>query len=312
MAAKSPLQLYLVVVFVLFASLAAAVLYVSGDRNLRRHARRVGVSRRLGVAVAALGILVPAGLALAGSLHEFGRFAEMGRYEFRSHALGLLFDWALFVGGLLGFAAAAGNARTYYGLTRSPSRDGERVAVSGVAKGDPATTPVRRRPALCWRWRFEVHDPFATGNDTWLVRGEGSDGVPFRVETDAGPVRVDPTDARLDLLEERTLSLGPDESLSDSVDHEDARKLDREHAGNQRRYVESALAPGAAATAVGPCVERADGLALEADAAGTTTIHEGSAAAVRSRYRLRIAAAALLGAAATWFGFASLRAFFGL
>lgn len=312
MAARSPLELYLVIVFVLFAGFAAAALYVSGDPGLKRHARRLGVPRRYAVVVAALGILTPAALALVGSHEGIGGLAEMGRSEVRSTGLTFFLCWGLFVGGLLGFASAAGNLRTHYRLTRPPTHGSGRVPVSGLAAGDPGRTPVRRTEALCWNWRVEVYNLYGTDNDNWTVRDLGSGGVPFHVETEAGPVGVDPADAHFDLVDERTLTLAEGESLPESVGHEAVRRIDRKYGDNRRRYVEAALEPGRAATAIGRLTGPDGGRSLEADGDAPVEIIEGSAGAVRSRYRTRIAAAALVGALTTWSGFAALRGFFGL
>lgn len=312
MAETSPLGLYLVAVFVLFGVFAVAAVYVGRNRNLERAARRFGVPRRYALVAALLGVLAPAVLALAGSLRGFEQFAEMGRYEFRSHGFTLLLNWGLFVVGLLGSASAAGNFRTYYDLVRSPTDGDARVAVSGLAEGDPEPSPVTRRAALCWNWRFEVYELYGFDDDNWTVRGRERGGVPFRVDADSGAVRVDPAEARLDLVDERTTTLEPDESLSGSVTDETARKLARDYADHRRRFVESALAPGTAATAVGPLADGEDVRTLETADGRSVTIHEGSASAVRSRYRLRAAGAALFGTVATWFGGRYLLGFFGL
>lgn len=312
MAARSPLELYLVAVFVLFAGFAATALYVGGDLGLKRHARRFAISRRYAVVVAALGILTPAALALVGSHGGVERFAGMGRSEVRSVGLTFFLYWGLFVGGLLSFASAAGSLRTYYRLARSPTDGSGRVPVSGLTAGSPGRTPFRRTEAFCWNWRVEVYNLYGTDNDNWIVRDLGSGGVPFRVETDAESVGVDPTDARLDLVDERTLTLAEGESLPESVGHEAARRIEREYGDNRRRYVEAALEPGSAVTAIGRLTGPDGGRSLEADGDEPVEVIEGSAGAVRSRYRTRIAAAALVGGLATWFGFVALRGFFGL
>jgi hypothetical protein len=314
MVAKSPLELYLIAVFALFAGFAVLVAYVSDDTGLAYLGRRYNLSSRDALVVTSVAILVPTILAVVGSLSEVAAFYGLERYEFRAKGMTLLFNWGLFIAGLFASVSAYNHLVSYRRLRRDGVRVGTVSVVSGVTTGRPADSPVCCEPAFCWSWKVGVQNRFGTTDDRWTVTEIGAGGVPFEIQTDDGPVHVDPGGAqtRLSLVGESTHEVEPGDPLRAAISHEAVHEVDTKYRHKPRRYVERVVAPGSAVTVTGQCVERAGDHWLEGTPSTDLVVSEGGLSSTVFRYRVRIVAAVLIGVLATWAGLSYLTAFFSV
>lgn len=97
-------------------------------------------------------------------------------------------------------------------MATGPETDGH-VAVTGLVSGESAVeTPFFERLAVAWEWEVAVQNRNGTnyeGRRAWAVERTGQGGVPFVLDDGSGPLRVDPSDARLELVDERTEERDP-------------------------------------------------------------------------------------------------------
>lgn len=314
-------EVYAFVVAMVFLAFLAAALRYERSAVKRRFERRLGVSWRWGMRAALLALVAIGVLLVVGSLPTGG-----GAFAHRRHALAVALPSASLVGGSVLLAAAAGNARTVRSLLESETTTTGVGVVSGVAASveTPGSTPFTGREALCWRWRAEVYDPngaeaVVNHSRLWEPRDVGTGGVPFRVETGGGSVRVDPTGGEpetatgewiLDLAGERTVRCDGDEALGDAPER--VRDVEREYGSKPRRYVESRLAPGRAVTVRGRIEDGTDGRVVRAGEHVPLRIVSGTRRAALRRYGFRSVAFLAAGALAVWLGATWLAAVLGV
>ena len=149
------------------------------------------------------------------------------------------------------------------------------VAVTGLVGREPAVeTPFFERPAVAWEWDVAVKNRHGTnyeGRRAWAVERTGRGGVPFVLDDGSGPLRVDPTDARLELAAERT-----EEHEPGSAPGRAAEVADLDVGGERFRFTERVLRPERTATVVG----RAVGGELTGEA-GPLVVASGTASDLR-------------------------------
>lgn len=243
-------------VVLLHVLLLGAVVYYDAVASAVFH-RRFGTSPRAVVAAGSVGSAVAIGLAVAGRLPPWLGF------ESRSVVFTLALLAAPLVVGCVGAVVAYGNGRTLRMLGGSgrlaPPTDGDRVAVTGVATPRDATgtTPLFGRSALCWTWRLDARNWGGSAGDKYHTVRSGHGSVPFVLDTEAGSLDVDPTDATLELGDEHveetdaeTFPAGADPS---AVDHEWSLP------GDRWRHRERTLDPAATVSVLGTVEETPDG-----------------------------------------------------
>jgi hypothetical protein len=148
------------------------------------------------------------------------------------------------------------------------------VVTGRASDGDSQSAPITDRPAFAWGWEFYSHSRFGPGSGGWSGVDAGTDSVPFTIDDGSGPIQVDPSNAELDLSEEKTVECAPD-SPPDGA----AAAIDLDVGGKQFRFVERILPPGGQVTAIG---EPSDG-SLNPD-----LLIVGDRGAVLRRYGYRV------------------------
>jgi hypothetical protein len=256
----------------------------SARDRLASHGTSVG---EVAVAVVAVTVLL-AGSLWVGSPEDGGGFA--------SPAVGLYLS-------AVGLVVALGYARRLSWLVRA-----DRTATGGVGAGrvavtgtvecvDPSETPFFERPAAAWSWAVAVKNRHGTnyeGRRAWAVERTGVGGVPFTLDDGSGPVRVDPTEARLELADERTEDRSPGD-----VPGRAGTVTDLGMGGERVRFTERVLRPGSRATVVGRLTDGAFGASGE-----SLLVASGTASGLRRRLA---ALAAALGGASLVGGWLCLR-----
>lgn len=126
--------------------------------------------------------------------------------------------------------------------------------VTGRAIPVPETgsepSPIFERPAVCWTWTLEAQDRWG-GDSGWEAARAGSDGVPFRVESE--------TDERLVYIDPDAASVTVQQSQSESrpAGSKAPGRLDRvartDVGGTEHRYSEGVIRAGETVTVVGEC-----------------------------------------------------------
>lgn len=267
--------------------------------------RKPGLSRQYVAVVVVVTVALPL---------MFGVVGEFPASRAGMRTMG--FDALLVAGGLLGLAAGVGNACVYCRFyTRGDTPTGEvmdgPVSVTGIVERDePPESPFFEAEAVAWEWTVEAknrHGGDERGRRAWSNARMGEGGVTFTLDDGSGPVRVDPTDARLDLhgetVDERAPSVPP--GRADEV-------ADLDIGGERFRFRESTLSPGAEATVLG--VARADGDTVELcrGADDPFVLAEGGRATALRNHAVRALGFGVGGGLALWFGFQWLAGAFGI
>jgi hypothetical protein len=147
-------------------------------------------------------------------------------------------DLALLLGILLGsviilLAGAVGLAQYLRLRRRRGSIASGPAWLSGTARAADSgeiTAPLSGEPALCVGWAVE-REGGKVARRVWRDVETGCEGGPFRLETAAGPVRIDPANASLDLAEDHAETFDELATLRDelpaSVTDVDIEEADR-------------------------------------------------------------------------------------
>ncbi|MWG34092.1 GIDE domain-containing protein [Halomarina oriensis] len=276
-------------VVLLHVLLLGAVVYYDAVASAVFH-RRFGTTPGAVVAAGSVGSAAAIGLAVAGRLPPW---LDVGS---RSAAFTLALLAVPLVVGFVGAAVTYGNGQTLRrldesGPTTTPT-DGDRVAVTGVVTPQVAagTTPLFGRPAVCWTWRLDARNWGGSTDGQYHTVRSGHGSVPFVLDTEAGRLRIDPSDATLERSGERveetpaeTFPAGADPS---AVDH------DWSLPGDRWRHRERVLDPDATVSVLGTVEETPDGPTVAGGDPFVVTT--GGLERYRRRCRTRLQAGALV------------------
>jgi len=286
-----------VVLFVLF--LAAAVYYDS--------VAGTGFRRRFGTSPASVVVAGTFGSVLAVALAVAGRFPPWLGLGSRHVVVTLGLLATPLVVGFVGLAVAYGNGRTLRRLARQETVPGERVDGRRVVATGTATPaveggrgPLFGRLALCWEWHLDARNWGGNDDGRFHTVRAGDGGVPFVLAREAGSLRIDPTDASLDIGDERVEETPP-ETFPEGGDP-GAFDHDWSLPGDRWRHHESVLEPGATVTVLGTVEETPDGPTV---AGGDPfVVASGGVDRFRRRCRTRLQVGAFVGlaglAGGTW------------
>lgn len=240
MALPSDLWLYGAAAAVLLLSFGVVWLWM-GDAivaDVRASGRRLGVRWWDAAPVALVGV---AGFASTFALG--GETTGRGDLDFALAG-------AVYVVGLVGLALGLGNLDEYRLVRRTPTADAVAVdpgpvEVAGEALPADGTlrTPFGDREALCVRWRIEEYRDYGR-RSAWTTVEYGDGGVPFFVDDGTGRVCVDPAGGDLRLGEEHTVAVDADEDIPAAIRDFVVDRPDVALGGDDRRFVESHVAPG--------------------------------------------------------------------
>lgn len=297
----SQLEWYTLAVVLTFVGLIGVGMYY--DAKSRGY-----LERRVGTPVEWLAIAAFVGIALVGVFGIYGTVAAA--FDSRAALWAMTFNGLPVVVGCLALAIAAGNGRTLLRLlhaddasTGSVTADstGEAVAVTGLVRvDDPGTSPVFGREGACWSWRLYTRGRTDVDTDRWVGEKAGDGGVEFALDDGSGPVRVDPTDARVELFGGREAVYDADAAQPGRV----GRTLRSSLGGTARKYEEAVATDGRELTVLGTAM--ADGR-VDAD-----RILDPGIGGVRSRYAGRAGALAVGGLLALYLGLRWTAGYFGV
>lgn len=285
-------------------AMGAAIALYDDNAGGPRIERRVGASWSALVGAMTLAVVVAVLLAAVGRVPP--EFFRGGRGQARALGIWMALQTAVLAVGAAGLVVCASNAATYRRLRRlgdTPTgevRTGP-VAVTGVvdAAGEPARSPIFGADAVAWRWRFD-RVPAVEKDDMWQVEATGVGGVPVAIDDGSGPVRVDPTDARLDRWATRAATVEPGDRLGSGTDQVAAFR--RRFDGDRRRYRETVGPTGTEATVLGTAVHRDDGLVIADGPDVPFVIADGGRDGLLREYARRAAVAGVGGALAVLLG----------
>jgi hypothetical protein len=250
------LELFVGGVVVLFVLVLAAAVYYD-PVAASRFRGLTGASLGSAVLAGCLGCVTVVGLAAAGRLPPALTAGRGGAY-------GLLFVSVPLVVGFVAVAVAYENGRTLRRLRyHRDAPPGEtatgRVALTSTARptGTVERTPLFGRDALCWEWHLDARNWGGNDDGRFHTVRAGDGGVPFVLDHERGSLRVDPTDASLELgdecVEATPPGTFPEGGDPGAFDH------DWSLPGDRWRHHESVLEPGATVTVLGTVEETPDG-----------------------------------------------------
>lgn len=165
------------------------------------------------------------------------------------------------IGGLLALVGV-GYLQTYNRVRKTdpvPVRQltdtGTEIELSGTARTHEATSrsPFTDTECLVLDWNVEQYRGSGGEGSNWSTLDAGETRHPFRLDDGTGTALVGPKGATLELTNEATIEIGPDESPPPTISNYLAQTdtVDREHDRN-RRYTEQRLEPGDDVHVFGP------------------------------------------------------------
>lgn len=299
--------LYLAGLGVVGVGFVTVYVYYEFETAAARPYRDRGVTQH-GMAIASL---VPLGTVLLfGFVGDVNIFTSTG---LAYPTLGLLF---VFAAGLLGLNICHTLGRRWRRL--HPDNDvptgclkpGAVACMGEVTDTAVGTAPVTDREAVCWSWHVEVWNPHGVGSegDQFITVAAGDGGVTFTVDDESGPVRVDPSEATLDLTTTRRHSFDADESAPEAFPNP-APEVERTHSDKRRRYEESIGTPGDHVAIAGTAAHTDEGLTVVGPDAHVAI---GSLSTVANRYRNKAATYGLGGLLGTLIAVDWLAALYGV